>query len=74
MQGSITTEYTVWCAKCEVWYQECWSSNKSKAIEAIKVRGWKLAKGKWLCPAHSGIEVSADPRMISVSDLKKIMK
>lgn len=52
MKGSITNEYTVWCAseQCVEWYQEAGAINKTDALKLFKKRGWKLQNTKWYCP------------------------
>ena len=47
--GTITTEHTVWCCICDVWFQ--WSeSYMSWFIKIIREDGWRKIKGKWVCP------------------------
>lgn len=50
MSGSITTDYTVWCAKCPKWYSSVMTP-KSEAIKEFKMVGWKNKRGVgWTCP------------------------
>jgi hypothetical protein len=49
--GKITTEFTVWCGKCEVWWQESMSRNKTEFAEYIQKYGWRKTKEYgWVCP------------------------
>lgn len=55
-KGSITTEYTVWCVKCDEWYQIS-ADKKKTAIQLFKTAyGWKINKGKWCCQNCGGKE------------------
>lgn len=50
INGDITTEYTVWCASCSEWHQEC-NLTKAVAIKVFKNLGWKKVKEiGWTCP------------------------
>jgi phage FluMu protein Com len=50
MRGEISNEFTVWCAKCNEWYQES-TRKKASAVEAFKVLGWRKTKWDgWICP------------------------
>jgi hypothetical protein len=49
MNGEITNEFTVWCAKCER-YQES-ARKKTWAIKTFKDLGWRKTKWDgWICP------------------------
>lgn len=52
-KGYITREYTVWCGRCEEWYQDTARSIKEVQPKFIQM-GWsKTRKHGWLCPECS---------------------
>ena len=52
--GKITTEYTVWCAKCERWDQTGEHRNKAIFGSDLKLYGWRFTRAwGWVCPDHN---------------------
>ena len=45
----ITTTLTVWCDYCANWVYLA-AVKKAKANKEIKQLGWKIVKGKHVCP------------------------
>lgn len=48
MQGEISREFTVWCAKCVEWHQVS-ARTQTIAIKEFKQVGWKKTKDGWTC-------------------------
>lgn len=50
MKLDITTEFTVWCRRCNAWHQD--GMNKSRACFERKMRGsgWGIRQGQSACP------------------------
>jgi hypothetical protein len=46
---SISTEYTVWCARCNYWDQRQ-SQSKLKFARSCRKQGWCIREGKTVCP------------------------
>lgn len=54
LTGSITKEYTVWCALCERWHNEGFMANQKYAEARFRNLGWKKKiKIGWVCPDHT---------------------
>lgn len=52
--GKITTDFTVWCSKCEHWVQTSEHGNKSQFARFLKLRGWRFTRAwGWICPTHN---------------------
>ena len=45
----ISNEMTIWCERCSVWHQEA-SKSKKLFIKLSRNSGWKIRKGKTVCP------------------------
>lgn len=53
-KGRITTEYTVWCAICELWLTEAMKSKREFGRD-LRADGWVLRrKCGWVCPKCRG--------------------
>ena len=52
--GKITIEYTVWCSKCETWYQTGEHKNKKTFARDLRLWGWKFTRAwGWICSDHN---------------------
>ena len=52
--GKITTEYTVWCYKCDRWHQTAEHKNKHSFGVYLKIHGWLFTRAwGWICPTHN---------------------
>jgi hypothetical protein len=52
--GKITTEYTVWCSRCESWLQTGEHKNKKHFASDLRLYGWKFSKAwGWTCSDHN---------------------
>lgn len=52
--GKITTEYTVWCSKCERWYQTVEHRNKYWFGRFLRLQGWRFTRAwGWICSDHN---------------------
>jgi len=49
--GKIQKYYTVWCGYCSQWEpNDILDGTKVEVAGTLKRHGWKLVKGKWMCP------------------------
>lgn len=47
--SAVTTERTIWCQRCTVWWQES-ASSKSEFIADMRRVGWRVMAGTVCCP------------------------
>lgn len=53
-KGIITTEFTIWCNRCERWEQEATVVGKAEMIRMKRAAGWEYKRDlKWYCPECS---------------------
>lgn len=48
--GKISTEYTIWCGRCEIFFQESHFRNKADLARCFIGLGWKKISGNFYCP------------------------